>query len=213
MKVILISKVANFGNIGDIVEVKPGFARNFLIPTNKAIHYSKENQEVFENQKKEFEAKNQEALKKANDDKKAINGKDVVIIENASDDGRLYGAVNSGIIASKVNEIVKDLEVNKSNIILEKPIKETGVYDVVVDLYGDINAKLRLIVSRSEAEIETVIKQAQEKEKADKKAQKEEETTVKKEIPKEEENPKTDSDTKEESSKDQDKAVKEEATA
>ncbi len=160
MKVILISKVANYGNIGDVVNVKDGFARNFLIPKNKAIHYSAANYKVFEDQKKEFEAKNQESIKNANDIKKTINKKDIVIIENASDDGRLYGAVNSNSIALQVNKLSKGLEITKSDISLEKPIKETGVYEVSVNLYSDIDAKLRLIVARNESEIKTVIAKA-----------------------------------------------------
>ena len=157
MKVILISKVAKHGNIGDIVNVKDGFAKNFLIPKKKAIHYSAANYKVFEDQKKEFEAKNKESISNANDIKKSINRKDIVIIENASDDGRLYGAVNGNSISIQVNKLSKGLEITKSDISLEKPIKETGVYEVSVNLYSDIDAKLRLIVARNESEIKTVI--------------------------------------------------------
>ncbi len=167
MKVILVSKVANYGNIGDIVDVKNGFAKNFLIPKSKAIHYSAANYKVFEDQKKEFEAKNQESIKDANEVKKSINKKDIVIIENASDDGRLYGAVNNSAISVKINELVKGLEISKSDISLENPIKETGVYNVSVNLYSDIDAKLRLIVARNESEIKTVIAQAKAKNERD----------------------------------------------
>jgi len=163
MKVILVSKVINYGNIGDIVTVKDGFARNFLIPNKKAIHYSAENYKAFEDQKKEIEAKNQQLATKASEIKNLINGKDIVIIENASDDGRLYGAINSGMIAAKVNQISTGLVITKSDISLEKPIKETGVYNIAVNLHADVIAKLRLIVSRNESEVEGVIEQAKNK--------------------------------------------------
>lgn len=163
MKVILISKVANYGNIGDVVEVKNGFARNFLIPRKYAIHYSKANFKSFEDKKKEFEAQNEASLEKAQSIKSLINSKDIIIIENASDDGRLYGAVNGSAIASKINSINSELNITKSNIVLEKPIKEIGIYNVTVSLYADIDAKLRLIVSKTEAEAEVLLKSENEK--------------------------------------------------
>jgi large subunit ribosomal protein L9 len=160
MKVILISKVSNKGNIGDVVEIKDGYARNFLIPKNKAIHYSAANYKIFEDKKKEFESNNEDSIKKAEELKKIINGKDIIVIENASDDGRLYGAVNTTVIAVKVNEIDKSLKIARSEIVLEKIIKDTGVYNVTVNLYSDVSAKLRLIVSRNESEIDAVVKKA-----------------------------------------------------
>lgn len=159
MKVILISKVANCGNIGDVVEVKNGFARNFLIPKKYAIHYSKANYQTFENKKKEFEAQNHSALENAEKVKDLISGKDIIIIENASDDGRLYGAVNTSMIAAKVNALSANLGILKSNVILEKPIKEIGIYNILINLYADVSAKLRLIVSRTESEAEALLKQ------------------------------------------------------
>ena len=160
MKVILISKVANYGNIGDVVDVKNGYARNFLIPGKKAIHYSLENYKSFEDKKKEIESKNQEALVKATEVKASIDGKDIIIIENASDDGRLYGAVSTAMIADKVSQILSNLEITRSDIALEKPIKETGVYNVAVNLHSDVVAKVRLVVARNESEVKGVIEQA-----------------------------------------------------
>ncbi len=159
MKVILISNVAN-GKVGDVVEVKDGYARNFLFPANKAIHYSKINYKFFETQKEEFEDKNSKLQSKAIKDKDIINNKEIIIIENASDDGRLYGAVNSGIILEKINEISEGLTITKSDIILGKPIKNTGVYHIGVKLFSDVIAKLNLVIARNESEIDAVKKQA-----------------------------------------------------
>lgn len=159
MKIILISKVANHGNIGDIIEVKNGYAKNFLIPKNKAIFYSKENYKIFDEQKSDFEIKNNDLISKSIDIQKLIEGKDISIIENASDDGRLYGAVNTTLIAKKINEIDKTIKLSKSNILLEKPIKNTGIYTIKVILTGDVEVKLRAIVSRNESEIIALIKQ------------------------------------------------------
>lgn len=168
MKVILISKVANYGNIGDVIDVKDGYARNFLIPNGKAIYYSAANNKAFENKKKEFEAKNQAFQKQADEVKLLIDGKDIIVIENASDDGRLYGAVTNGVILSKVTELAPNLNIAKSDIILDKPIKEIGVYNISVNLYADIIAKLNLIVARSHSEVTNVLKQAKANQKKSK---------------------------------------------
>ncbi len=215
MKVILISKVANCGNIGDVIDVKDGYARNFLIPKNKAIHYSKANYKSFEDKKKDFEAKNKELINTANEVKKLINGKDVIIIENASDDGRLYGAVNTTIISSKINEIDKSIKSSRSDVILEKPIKDTGVYFIQVNLYADISAKLRLIVSRNESEIDAVIKQSKAKAAQEKSEQEEEKAVKKDESTKEDESSKEveAQDNKEETTKTTGETVSAEASA
>ena len=160
MKVILVSKVANLGDIGDVIDVKPGFARNFLIPKGNAIYYSKANYKSFEDKKKEFEAKNQELISQAKKVQSLISGKDIIIIENASDDGRLYGAVNTNVIANKINEIDKDISLSKSNIVLDKPIKDIGLYQILVKLYSDIDVNLRLIISRNESEVASIIEKA-----------------------------------------------------
>ena len=91
MKVILISKIAKLGDVGEIVNVKDGFAKNFLIPSKKAIAYTVANYKFFEEQKQHFEAENQKSTIAASKLKSSLEGKDIIIIENASDDGRLYG--------------------------------------------------------------------------------------------------------------------------
>ena len=164
MKVILISKLANFGSIGDVVNVKDGYARNFLIPQKKAINYSIVNYKIFEEKKHEYELANQENIKLAGKIRDKILGKDIIIIENASDDGRLYGSVNTVVIARKVNDIIGEKAVACTNVLLKKPIKEIGLYNVTLNLHSDVSIELRLIITRSESEIASILSGKSEKE-------------------------------------------------
>jgi len=158
MQVILVSNIASLGKIGDIVEVKNGYARNFLIPTKKAISFSQNNQKLFEDRKNDFETENQKSLDIAKDIKQKISGKDIIIIENASDDGRLYGSVSSVNIATKINEMIGSKKLSRANVFLSKPIKEIGLYQVSLNLHPELSFEVRAIVSRSESEVEQLIK-------------------------------------------------------
>jgi large subunit ribosomal protein L9 len=157
MKVILISRVAKLGVVGDILNVKDGYGKNFLIPQKKAIFYSTANYKVFEEKRQHFEAENKEYFDAAKINKIKLDGKNIIIIENASDDGRLYGSITTATIANKINEIVGDKSVSRIDISLKHPIKELGVFDVKVDLYSDVLAQINIVVSRSESESETMI--------------------------------------------------------
>ncbi len=174
MKVILISAVANLGQIGDVVEVKNGYARNFLIPNKKAICFTESNNKLFEEKRQQFEKENQNNLDSANKVKTTLLGKDVIVIESASDDGRLYGSVNAAVIASKVNEIVGLKSVSRNEVFLEKPIKDIGIYKVLIVPHTDVSFSIRLIVTRSESEIDALIKAEKDKLKAQKEKEKEE---------------------------------------
>ncbi len=160
MKIILIATVSNLGKIGDVIEVKNGYAKNFLIPNKKAICFTTNNYKIFETKKHEFEQENLKNLSVAEKVKAQISGKDVVIIENASDDGRLYGSVNSAVIAAKINEVIGEKLVSRADIFLKKPIKEIGLYEVKLNLHSEIALNVRLIVTRSESEIEALLKAA-----------------------------------------------------
>lgn len=173
MKIILISAVSNLGKIGEVVEVKNGYAKNFLIPNKKAICFTVNNYKIFESKKHEFEQENQKNLEGASSVKDKIAGKDVIIIENASDDGRLYGSVNSSIIAAKINEIVGGKFISRTDIFLKKPIKEIGIYSIKLTPHSEVSFDVRLIVSRSESEIAALLKA--EKKAADKSEKSEEE--------------------------------------
>jgi large subunit ribosomal protein L9 len=157
MKVILISRVAKLGVVGDIVNVKDGYGKNFLIPQKKAIFFSTANYKVFEEKREHFEAENKEYFDAATINKSKLDGKNIIIIENASDDGRLYGSITTTTIANKINDIVGDKTVSRVDILLKKPIKELGVFDVKVDLYSDVIAQINIVVSRNDSESETLI--------------------------------------------------------
>ncbi len=157
MKIILISTISNLGKIGDVVEVKNGYAKNFLIPSKKAICFTASSYKIFESRKQEFEQENQKNLEGAAKVRQSVIGKDVVIIKNASDDGRLYGSVSSADIANKINELVGAKSVSRADIFLKKPIKEIGVYQVKLTPHSEVSFEVRLIVTRSESEIEALL--------------------------------------------------------
>jgi len=158
MKVILISAIHNLGKIGDVVEVKNGYAKNFLIPSKKAICYTASNFKIFESKRNEFEKENQDQLSLAKKIKDKIFGQNVIVIENASDDGRLYGSVNSAVIAAQVSKLFGEKSVSRSEVFLKKPIKEIGVYDVRLNLHSELSFEVKVIVTRSESEIESLLK-------------------------------------------------------
>ncbi len=158
MKVILISAVANLGKIGDVVQVKNGFARNFLIPNKKAIIYNENNSKIFESKKKHFEEESKKIITISNSIKKSIASNNIIITENASDDGRLYGSVNASIIAEKINKLVKEDHLTRTNIILKNQIKEIGIYKTTISLHPDAQFDVTVIVCRNESEVEGMIK-------------------------------------------------------
>lgn len=158
MKIILISTVASLGKIGDVVEVKNGYAKNFLIPNKQAICFTENNFKIFESKKSEFEQESSNKVDAANAVKDKVIGNNIVIIENASDDGRLYGSVNAPVIAAKINEFVKSNIISRNDITLERPIKDIGVYKVTVTPHSEVSFVVKLIVTRSESEIELLLK-------------------------------------------------------
>ncbi len=167
MKVILISAIHNLGNIGDVVEVKNGYAKNFLIPEKKALCYSANNLKAFEAKRHDFELGSQEKLASAKKAKELLFGKNIIIIENASDDGRLYGSVNSINIATKLNEALGEKLVLRSHISLKKPIKEIGIYEVVLNLHPELTFSSKVVVTRSESEVEALLKTEKKSQKSD----------------------------------------------
>jgi large subunit ribosomal protein L9 len=158
MKIILIAAVQNLGKVGDIVEVRNGFAKNFLIPNKKAICFTVNNAKIFESKKHEFEKASQQGQEAALEIKEKISGKNIIIIENASDDGRLYGSVNAVVVADKINEIIGKKALSRSEIFLKKPIKEIGIYEVTLNLHFDVFFDVKVVVSRSESEAEAILK-------------------------------------------------------
>jgi large subunit ribosomal protein L9 len=157
MKIILISTISNLGKIGDVVEVKNGYAKNFLIPEKKAICFTANNYKIFESKKQDFEKENLEKLDSASKIKNLIFGKDIIIVKSASDDGRLYGSINSIEIAAKINELIGSKDISRSNIFLQKPIKEIGLHKIKITPHSEVSFEVRLIATRSESEIEALL--------------------------------------------------------
>jgi large subunit ribosomal protein L9 len=152
MKVILKSKIKNLGNIGDVVDVKDGYAKNMLLVNNLAVFYTEKNYEVFKIKKVEIENENAENKLKAETLKEKIIGKDLILIENAGDDGKLYGSVSGVKLANFINATLKVTDVKKSNIFLREPIKSVGKYLIIVELHPEVSFDKEIIIARSKEE-------------------------------------------------------------
>ena len=122
MELILLQKINKLGNIGDSVVVKPGFGRNFLIPTGKALRATKENKELFEKTKAKLLEENKEAIEKAEKIRAEVESLNLVIVRSASDTGILYGSVTTRDISNLIGE--NGVNLSRKHIALEKPIKE-----------------------------------------------------------------------------------------
>ena len=159
MKIILLEQVKKLGVVGDVVEVKNGYARNFLIPSEKALRATKANIDLFEIRKGEIQQKNKDKVAIAEDVASKIDGKYVIVLQQAGEDDRLYGSVTSTEIAKSLN----NKEVSKTSINLHNPIKYIGIYDVEVDVFAGISSKIKVNVATSK-------EAAKEAEKQDKNA-------------------------------------------
>ena len=147
MEIILLQKINKLGNIGDAVVVKPGFGRNFLIPSGKALRATKENKELFEKTKADLLKENKEAIEKAETIRAEVEKLKLVIVRSASDTGILYGSVTTRDISNLIGE--NGINLNRKQIALDKPIKELGIFDVSVILHPEVESKIKLKVVRS----------------------------------------------------------------
>ena len=152
MDVILLERVAKLGQMGDVVAVKPGFARNFLLPQGKALRASKANVASFEAQRVQLEARNLETKKEAAALSEKIDGQSFIIIRSASDSGALYGSVTPRDAAEAAT--AEGFTVDRKQIHLEKPIKELGLHEMQVVLHPEVSATITVNVARSEEEAE-----------------------------------------------------------
>ncbi len=172
MKVILKSKIKKLGNIGDIVEVKDGYAKNMLIPNGLALFYTDKNYEAFKIKKAEIEKENQENKAKAEELKDKILTKELILIENAGDDGKLYGSITGMKLANVINSLLKlDNAVKKSNVSLKEAIKNIGKYEIVLSLHPEVSFDKIVIVARSKEEANKIKKGELEIKKDDNKSQ------------------------------------------
>jgi large subunit ribosomal protein L9 len=154
MEVILLERVAKLGQMGEVVRVKNGYARNFLLPKGKALRATKENRDRFEGMKADLEARNAEARGDAEKIAKKIDGKSIVVLRQASESGQLYGSVSNRDIAALLSG--DGLTVNRSQVVLNAPIKAIGMYKVEVALHPEVEVNVTVTVARSAEEAERV---------------------------------------------------------
>ena len=150
MEVILLERVENLGIMGDVVRVKPGYARNFLFPNEKAVPASNENKASFENKRLEIEAKNIETKAEAEKVASKIKGEILILVRQAGDSGQLYGSVNSRDIKNTLKDM--GYELDRNQISLNKPIKSVGIHNVSIALHPEIYVEVIANVARSEEE-------------------------------------------------------------
>ena len=162
MQVILLERVAKLGQMGEVVEVKPGYARNYLLPQGKALTASAANIASFESQKAQLEARNLETKKEAEALAQKLDGQQFVVIRSASDGGNLYGSVTTRDAAMVATE--EGFTVDKKQVLIRQPIKTLGLHEVEVHLHPEVMVVINLNVARSpeEAELQASGKTIQE---------------------------------------------------
>ena len=152
MDIILLERVEKLGAIGDVVTVKDGYARNFLLPNKKALRANEANRKVFEANRSKIESDNASRRDEAQKASGSVEGKQIVLIRAASQTGQLYGSVSVKDIVDGLN--AQDAKVSKSMIVLERPIKTLGVFDVKVVLHPEVSVNVQVNVARSDDEAE-----------------------------------------------------------
>jgi large subunit ribosomal protein L9 len=152
MEVILLERVEKLGAIGDVVKVKDGFARNYLLPNKKALRANENNRKVFEANRARIEADNAAKRAEAEKGSKDVEGKSVQLIRQASNVGHLYGSVSARDIAEALEGV--GAKVAKSQVVLDKPIKALGVHEVKIALHPEVAVTVKVNVARSPEEAE-----------------------------------------------------------
>jgi large subunit ribosomal protein L9 len=146
MELILLEKVTNLGSLGDKVNVKPGYGRNYLVPSGKAVPATPENIAEFESRRAELEKAELAKMSTAEERCAALQGFEIVLAANASDEGKLYGSIGPREIADAVSE--RGISLEKSEVIMgEGPIRYTGEHDVLVHLHADVETEIKVIVN------------------------------------------------------------------
>ena len=152
MDVILLERIEKLGSIGDVVKVKNGYARNFLLPRGKALRANESNRKVFESNRATIEAQNDERRAAAQEESKKIDGARIQLIRQASNAGQLYGSVSARDLAEALE--AQGHKVAKNQIVLDKPIKAIGVQDVKIALHPEVSVVISVNVARSPEEAE-----------------------------------------------------------
>lgn len=152
MKVVLLERVENLGSIGDVVAVRPGFARNFLLPQSKALRATDNNMKLFEAQRAEIEARNAQARAAASTAAEKLEGQVFVLIRQAGESGQLYGSVSARDIADAA--VLAKFKIDRSQVALDTPIKALGMHPIKVRLHPEVSVTISANVARSKDEAE-----------------------------------------------------------
>jgi large subunit ribosomal protein L9 len=152
MKVILLERVEGWGTLGDVVTVKDGFARNFLLPRSKALRATPTNLKSFEGQRADIEARNAKAREAAGSAGEKLDGTSYIMIRQAGESGQLYGSVSGRDVADMVN--AEGGKIDRSMVVLDKPIKTLGVHPVKVKLHAEVTVTVNINIARSQDEAE-----------------------------------------------------------
>ena len=152
MEIILLERVRKLGQIGDVVTVKNGYARNFLLPQKKALRSTKANLAYFETQRAEIEARNLVAKTEAESVSTKLDGVSAIIIRQAGESGNLYGSVSARDIAAALGE--QDMKVARTQVIMANAIKYLGIYSIQIKLHAEVFATIEINIARSAEEAE-----------------------------------------------------------
>jgi large subunit ribosomal protein L9 len=147
MKVVLLERVQNLGAIGDVVSVKDGFARNFLLPRAKALRANTANLKVFEAQRDQIEARNAENRAAAERAGQRLDGQSYIMIRQAGESGQLYGSVSGRDVAEAIQ--AEDGRVERNQVVLDRPIKTLGVHEVKLQLHAEVTVTVKVNIARS----------------------------------------------------------------
>ena len=152
MKVILLERVEGWGGLGDVVNVKDGYARNYLLPRSKALRASAANLKTFEGQRVEIEARNAKTRAEAAKTGDKLDGSSYILIRQAGESGQLYGSVSGRDVADAIN--AEGGKVERAMVVLDKPIKTLGLHDLKVRLHPEVTVTVTLNIARSQDEAE-----------------------------------------------------------
>ncbi len=150
VQVILLERIERLGQMGDVVNVKPGFARNFLLPQKKALRATKQNKEVFETRKSQLVADNLKRREEASKVAEKMAGLTVSMVRQAGESGQLYGSVNARDIADTIG--AAGFTIGRGQVIIDRPIKTTGVHSIRVSLHPEVAVAVGLSVAPSQDE-------------------------------------------------------------
>jgi large subunit ribosomal protein L9 len=152
MKVILLERLEGRGALGDVISVKDGFARNYLLPRSKALRANAANLKIFEGQRAEIEARNAKTAAEAGKAGQALDGSSYILIRQAGEAGQLYGSVSGRDIADAIN--AGGGKVDRSMVVLDKPLKTIGLHEIKVKLHAEVTVTVTVNIARSEDEAE-----------------------------------------------------------